>query len=234
MPEFRWAISGAGGARRSGATRARRRRRDPSGASSTTTPPETPRSHTWVTRTINRRSCPAPRRSSWRTTLTSSWVAQTEGRGDGVRQRGQTASRRRRFADNAGNQLDFDEFVSLVCQMATLAWHRPAGAHERKTDGKDRPSLSTGREGRGGRSRGESGRRQGGGRDAEKVRVATHERRAELRRRLALYARRQIHNPRDLDAYPRYDKYAHVDAVSSVEATAPAISASTSRRCSTR
>ena len=70
-PEFRWVINGAGGARRSGATRARRRRRDPSGASSTTTPPGTT-STTWTTRTINRRSCPAPRRSSWRTTLTSS------------------------------------------------------------------------------------------------------------------------------------------------------------------
>ena len=45
-------------------------------------------------------------------------------------------------ADNRENQLDFDEFVSFVCQMATLAWHRPAGAHERKTGGKDGSSSS--------------------------------------------------------------------------------------------
>ena len=46
---------------------------------------------------------------------------------------------------------------------------------------------------------------------------------AELKRRLAVYARRQMYNPRDLDAYPRYDKYAHVDAVSSVRPHAAAI-----------
>ena len=126
-------------------------------------------------------------------------------------------------ADNRENQLDFDEFVSFVCQMATLAWHRPAGAHERKTGRKDGSSLSTGR------GRGEEGGRGASLDDARAVDAMLKKLEcdssdvAELKRRLAVYARRQIHNPRDLDAYPRYDKYAHVDAVGTIRPHAAAI-----------
>ena len=129
-------------------------------------------------------------------------------------------------ADNRENQLDFDEFVSFVCQMATLAWHRPAGANERKT-GKDKDGSSSSSSS--GRGRGEEG---GRGASLDDVRAVDAMLRklqcdssdvAELKRRLAVYARRQIYNPRDLDAYPRYDKYAHVDAVSSVRPHAAAI-----------
>ena len=129
-------------------------------------------------------------------------------------------------ADNRENQLDFDEFVSFVCQMATLAWHRPAGANERKT-GKDKDGSSSSSSS--GRGRGEEG---GRGASLDDVRAVDAMLRklqcdsgdvAELKRRLAVYARRQMYNPRDLDAYPRYDKYAHVDAVSSVRPHAAAI-----------
>ena len=126
-------------------------------------------------------------------------------------------------ADNRENQLDFDEFVSFVCQMATLAWHRPAGAHERKTGGKDGSSSS------GKARRGEEGGRGASLDDTRAVDAMLKKLECdssdvvELKRRLAVYARRQIHNPRDLDAYPRYDKYAHVDAVSSARPHAAAI-----------
>ena len=122
-------------------------------------------------------------------------------------------------ADNRENQLDFNEFVSFICQMAILAWHRPRGAHEKPTDntGKGKPVEDVA-----GRGASLDDARAVDAMlkklDCDKSDVTV------LKRRLAVYARRQIYNPRDLDAYPRYDKYAHVDAVSSARPHHAAIS----------